>query len=76
MFTCGWESLVEVPSNARSALSKNSRFHFDIWLGWTSKRVARSARLWRSLRASMATVALNLALNFRRVRFIDFLFVR
>ena len=60
---------MEVPSKARSAWSKNSRFHFDIWLGWISNRVARSARLWRSLSASIATVALNVTLNFRRVRF-------
>jgi len=45
--------------------------------GWDgSNRVARSARLWRSLSASIATVALNVTLNFRRVRFIGFLFVR
>jgi hypothetical protein len=33
------------PLNARSAFSRNSRFHVEIWLGWTSNRVASSERV-------------------------------
>src|SRR5690606_7858780 len=53
-----------LPSKALEEFLRNSRFHCPIWLGWTSKRLASSARVSCSFRAAMATCALKAAVNF------------
>jgi hypothetical protein len=49
---------------------RNSCFHLEMMLGWTSNRLESSAKVSRYLSASMATWALKAAVNFRLLLFI------
>src|SRR5690606_82314 len=58
------EDAVGVPSKTPAACSANCFFHWPIWAGATSKRMASSAIVWFSFTASRATCALNAGVNF------------
>lgn len=52
-------------SKTIEGFSRNSCFHWEIWLGWTSNLAASSDSVSLSFNASIATLALKLELNLR-----------